>query len=263
MYVKLYSTVFTGSLRGKSNTLFVWICMLTGADRNGVFDKTHQVICDDTGLSMDSVKEAINELESPDPNSRSPELEGRRITRIDEHRTWGWNIVNYAKYRDMKNEEARRDYFAEAQRRHRAKKTGVSESKGSSTTVGGGVEVKQETDSCEILSQSEKVYLEYPRKVGKPAALAKIKKAIIEFGFEFVIEKTKLYSKTYNGDPAYIPYPAKWFNQQQFNDDPSTWAKTPNANNGQPSQRINRNIGTLNENIPTGQYRQLVKVAGT
>lgn len=48
-------------------------------------------------------------LSQPDPYSRSQEHEGRRIILLDEHRPWGWIIVNHEYYRDLASVEDRRE----------------------------------------------------------------------------------------------------------------------------------------------------------
>lgn len=67
------------------------------------------------------MKAAINTLEAPDPESRSPEMEGRRIIPVDEHRAWGWQIVNYSKYRAIRNDDDRREQNRLAQQKWREK----------------------------------------------------------------------------------------------------------------------------------------------
>ena len=63
------------------------------------------------------------ELGRPDPKSRSPGHEGRRIISVDSHRDWGWIIVNYVHYRAIRDEESRRAYNRDAKRKERAKKS--------------------------------------------------------------------------------------------------------------------------------------------
>lgn len=60
-------------------------------------------------------------LESPDDESRSPEEQGRRIVRLDEHRAWGWCVVNYCKYRAIRDEDDRREQNRLSQQRWREK----------------------------------------------------------------------------------------------------------------------------------------------
>lgn len=79
--------------------------------------------------------------------------------------------------------------------------------------------------------QAEQIYSAYPRKVGRPVALKAIQKALRRFSFEFLMERTQAYAATRNGDISFVPNPSTWFNQERFNDDPSTWisatTKTP------------------------------------
>ena len=121
MYGKIFKSMFEGTMRGKPNVLLVWTNMLVNSDKDGYVDRTVRVISEETGLSINAVNESIIELESPDSESRSQDLEGRRLERIDEHRNWGWRIVNYLKYASIKNEEERREQNRLAQSRFRAK----------------------------------------------------------------------------------------------------------------------------------------------
>lgn len=110
MYVKLFASIYEGTLRGKAHAQLVFINLLVHANAHGEADIHPQAIADETGLALDDVKHVIDMLETPDPESRSHEESGRRITRLDEHRTWGWRIVNYIKYRGIRNEDDRREY---------------------------------------------------------------------------------------------------------------------------------------------------------
>jgi hypothetical protein len=133
MYCKLFSSLYQGTLRGRSHAILVFTNLLAHADQYGVVDKHFKAIADEVGLSIPEVKAALEELESPDPESRSPAEDGRRIVRMDEHRVWGWQIVNYGKYRAIRNEDDRRAQNREAQKRWREKKKsdvdGVSQDK--------------------------------------------------------------------------------------------------------------------------------------
>lgn len=119
MYCKLFASLYQGTLRGKSHEILVFTNMLAHADAEGCVDKHFRAIADEVGLSVDEVKVAVENLESPDPESRSPEMDGRRLLRINDHRAWGWKIVNYGKYREIKNDEDRRKANREAQARWR------------------------------------------------------------------------------------------------------------------------------------------------
>lgn len=70
---------------------------------------------------------------------------------------------------------------------------------------------------------TEKIYDIYPRRVGKPSALRAIAKAVKADGFLVVLERTQLFAATCDKPKQFIPYPATFFNQRRYNDDPETW----------------------------------------
>lgn len=85
----------------------------------------------------------------------------------------------------------------------------------------------------------EQIYAEYPLKVGRPDALRAIRRALKAHPFPFLMERTQAYAKFRNGDKAFMPHPATWFNQERFNDDPSTWGKSDSKT---PVKRENINV---------------------
>src|ERR1700739_4773004 len=80
------------------------------ADRDGVVDMTPESISRETTIPIEIIRIGITALEQPDKDSRTPDEEGRRIVRLSEGRTWGWRIVNYKHYRELKREEDRKAY---------------------------------------------------------------------------------------------------------------------------------------------------------
>lgn len=121
MYCKLFASLYQGTLRGKSHEILVFTNLLAHCDALGQVDKHFRAIAEETGLTIDEVKAAIDVLEAPDPESRSPDMDGARIIRVDAHRAWGWLVVNYEKYRSIRNEDDRREQNRLAQERWRAK----------------------------------------------------------------------------------------------------------------------------------------------
>lgn len=128
MYAKVFKSMYEGTLRGHSDAQLVFVNMLANADAHGQVDRHFRAIGDETGLTVDEVRAAVTFLESPDRESRTPEHEGRRIVRVDTHRDWGWNIVNYARYRDIRSASDRREKNRQYQnaRRTRLKTSNVS-----------------------------------------------------------------------------------------------------------------------------------------
>ncbi|MBU6231548.1 hypothetical protein KGP36_02670 [Patescibacteria group bacterium] len=105
-YAKIFESLFDGSLRGMSDPILVFVNILTHA-RNGIADIHFKKISDETGVPIDRVKSACSLLEQPDPDSRTPDEEGRRIVRLDDHRDWGWRVVNARKYRFLGGQDDR------------------------------------------------------------------------------------------------------------------------------------------------------------
>jgi hypothetical protein len=76
------------------------------ADKRGEIDMTYQAMSALTGWPLELLKQAINELMQPDPESRSDEHEGRRLVLIDANRSWGWRVVNHTKDREKARKSA-------------------------------------------------------------------------------------------------------------------------------------------------------------
>lgn len=136
MFGKVFASLYQGSLRGQAHEILVFTNMIACCDREGFIDKHPRAIAEEVGISIEEVRAAITNLEAFDPESRTPDEGGRRILRIDEHRPWGWRITNHLKYRDLKDEETRRETFRKSQRKRRASQqasTGVNISQPMST----------------------------------------------------------------------------------------------------------------------------------
>jgi len=119
MFSKVFEQIYDSSIAEDYLVRFVFEDFLTLADVNGVVDRTPEAISRRTNVPIDIVKRSIVKLESPDPKSRRPDDDGRRIVRLDEHRDWGWFIVNYEYYRNLASEEQRRDKTRERVNKYR------------------------------------------------------------------------------------------------------------------------------------------------
>lgn len=111
---KLYRKLWDGTL-GPPTPPAGWQVLafiLPHANHLGVLDMTPQAIANRSGMALLDVQAGIAILEAPDPESRTEGEEGRRIVRLDEHRTWGWRIVNYAQYREAPASERSASYRA-------------------------------------------------------------------------------------------------------------------------------------------------------
>lgn len=129
MYSKLFPSMYEGSLvaKGPWEALVTFQQMLILADAGGNVDMTLDHISRRTRIPLDVLEVGVQALQEPDPESRSPELEGRRIVLLEPHRTWGWRIVNFVAYHDLRNGEDRRTYMRLYQRKYRKKQKEMKE----------------------------------------------------------------------------------------------------------------------------------------
>ena len=232
MYCKLFASLYQGTLRGHSDEILVFTNLLAHCDRAGYIDKHFRAIADEVGISVDRVKQAILNLEAPDDESRSKEESGSRLIRMDDHRVWGWQVVNYAKYRAIRNEEDRREQTRAAVARHRAKKksnatvTDVNVCKPSVNNVShvSHGKPRKAHAEAEAEAEAENIYCSYPRKVGKKKALESIRRALKTESPEHLLGRTKAFAASPAGNRGkYTPHPATWFGQERYNDDPAEW----------------------------------------
>jgi len=121
MYVKFFASLYQGTLRGRADEILVFTNLIACCDAKGYIDKHFKSVADEVGISVERVRAAIAYLESPDQDSRSKVLGGRRLERIDDERDWGWRVVNYLKYRSIRCAEDRREQNRLAKARQRAK----------------------------------------------------------------------------------------------------------------------------------------------
>jgi len=122
VYAKVFASLWDGTLGQNWEAWSVFVYMLANCDRDGVFDKSPEAISDRSHIPLESVEIGLRMLEQPDRRSRSSAEAGRRIVKLDEHRDWGWRIVNYDHYRELVSKENRRQQWKEAAQRQRAQR---------------------------------------------------------------------------------------------------------------------------------------------
>lgn len=123
MYAKVFSQIYDGTLctKGPWEALVTFQQFLVLADMDGCVDMTAAAISRRTTIPLEIIERGIAELIQPDPESRTPTEEGRRLVLLAEGRHWGWRVVNYAHYRDLKREEDRREYHRQYWHKRKAK----------------------------------------------------------------------------------------------------------------------------------------------
>lgn len=117
-FTKLFSSITESTVWCEpAGTRLVWIAMLAKADRQGRVFASVPGLANLARVTLDECVKAVETLLAPDPWSRTPDHDGRRIEPID----GGWRLLNHAKYRELRDDESRREQNREAKRRERAK----------------------------------------------------------------------------------------------------------------------------------------------
>ena len=112
MYGKLFEQMYDGTLatKGPWEALVTFQQLIILADKDGNVDMTAEAISRRTTIPLTIIQEGLRGLILPDPQSRTPTEDGKRITPLSPDRDWGWHIVNYDHYRKIRSEEDRREY---------------------------------------------------------------------------------------------------------------------------------------------------------
>lgn len=108
MYGKIFASMYDGTLYGHWQAIVTFQQMIVLCDGDGLIDMTPQAIAARTSIPLEIIQKGVEVLEQPDPYTRTPGDDGRRIVRLDDHRPWGWRLVNHHVYRDMVAAEDKR-----------------------------------------------------------------------------------------------------------------------------------------------------------
>lgn len=119
MYAKIFRQIYESSITENPELRFTFMDLIVLADRNGVVDMTPESIARTTNRPLKVIKRTLLQLEGPDPRSRTPEENGARIKRLDDHRDWGWVIINFDRFRAIATDDQYREKTKERVRRYR------------------------------------------------------------------------------------------------------------------------------------------------
>ena len=232
MYAKVFAQMFDGTLctKGPWQALVTFQQMLILADQEGNVDMTAAAISRRTTIPLDIIEIGIDVLLLPDPESRTPAAEGRRLLPLRQGVPWGWLIVNYKEYRNLKREEDRREYHR-AYWHKRKEKLKTSTNTLNSTQHAQPNQPITEAKAYEknTLSVSrtdeafETFWSAYPKKTGKGAARKSFEracksKATLESMLE-AIEQQRQTEQWRKDSGQYVPMPATWLNQERWSDE--------------------------------------------
>lgn len=123
MYGKVFDSIYDGTLYGHWEAIVTMQQLIVLATPDGVVDMTPQAIAARTSIPLDIISKGLKVLSEPDPYTRTPGEEGRRIVPLDDHRPWGWRLVNHGKYMRLRNirekREADRERIAEKRKKNK------------------------------------------------------------------------------------------------------------------------------------------------
>jgi hypothetical protein len=126
MYAKLFSSITESSLWSEPKEVrLLFVTMLAKADQVGFVEASVIGLARVANLTVEETEAALEVLRSPDPYSKNPANEGRRILDVP----GGFMLLNYEDYRDRRNTEERREYMREYMREYRGRKQSVNSGK--------------------------------------------------------------------------------------------------------------------------------------
>lgn len=106
-YTKLFRSIAASTIVSEPlATRWLWVTLLAQADRKGRVYGSIPGLARMANISIAEVHAALDCFMAPDPYSRTPDNEGRRVAAID----GGWELLNHAKYDAMRNEAERLEY---------------------------------------------------------------------------------------------------------------------------------------------------------
>jgi len=106
-FTKLFSSITESTVWCEPlATRVVWITMLAMADARGRVWASVPGLANRARVTVEEAEAALNRFLAPDRYSRTPDYEGRRIEVID----GGWILLNHRKYRELRDDDARREY---------------------------------------------------------------------------------------------------------------------------------------------------------
>lgn len=259
-YTKLFSDLVDSSIWDEDpKTCKVWVTLLALANWEGYIRGSVSWLARKARVDLQSCREALDKFAAPDPHSRTPDNEGRRIEVLPD----GWLLLNYLIFRDRLSTNPVSVATRERVRRHRERYNALrnAESVTAAHSVSVSVSDKKRGNGGKEKSYSpdSRVLLHYlNEKTGKrfrevAANLDPISARLKEAGVDLTGCKQMLDRQVARwkgtAQEEYLR-PTTLFGKQKFDgyyaarDQPVIYE---NKTNG--SQRVDRNKGTYNEGI--------------
>lgn len=259
-YIKLFGSILASTVwREDNETRIVWITLLAMADRDGLAEGSVPGLADFARLPVDDVRRALDKLSSPDPDSRTPDHEGRRIQKVD----GGWLVLNHAKYRAKMNLDDRREYLRKKQAEHRQRKRGQEFGDGQQPSTNDAArtgrrhnteadtepepeaKAKAHSPTCSSGGDSDgfcerfdTLWQSYPKKDAKAAGMSAYRKLNPDAELQAVILNAV---QSQSGSDAwcreggrFVPHLSKWLLGRRWEDSIEPGLSTTNNDRGRP-----------------------------
>ena len=217
MFVKVHEQIFNSSIMEEDlEVRYIWFCLLTLADREGFVDMTPAAIARRINIQDDVVINAINKFMQPDPSSRTSTQEGRRLEKIRE--SFGWKIINYIHYRDLRSEENRREYMRNymKDRRDVNKKANTNVNCKQTVAVLAHTDTDTDTDTDplkRVVQKFDEIWSKYPKRQGKKAAFKHYKVSVkTEKDYIDIQKALENYLKSETVKKGFVQNGSTWFN---------------------------------------------------
>ena len=229
MYGKIFDTIYNGTLYGHWEALVTMQQLIVLADADGVVDMTPMAISARTSIPRDIIDKGLEILGSPDKYTRTPGSDGRRIELIDEHRPWGWVLVNYELYKGMVDADTVRAQTRERVRKHRESKkkvegsNDVTDCNGSKRHIDIDIDIKkkgQKQGRVTSTARFEDFWKEYPRKVKKKTAKEIwARKKLDRLADQLIADVGSRLRGDAQWKEGFIPHPTTYLNQERWDDE--------------------------------------------
>ena len=224
MYGKIFDSIYDGTLVEDWRALVTFQQMIVLCDADGIIDMTPSAISKRTSIPIEHIKAGIEILENEDPYSRTEGEDGRRIVRLEDHRPWGWYLVNHEKYKQLQDSDTVRAQNRERKRRQRERENesqAVTDSHGQSRHIDIDTNTKKERSLG-----FDEFWAVYPKKRKKKTALDIWRRKKPDASVLIADVRARL-----AGDKqwlkGFVPDPTTYLNGERWNDDMGESASAP------------------------------------
>ena len=236
-YGKLFDSAFTGSMVGSSTDVFaVWSYVIAHVQKSYV-ELNPRLLASLFSSTQERMQSVIDHLCAPDDQSRNHDHEGRRLIKEGEYLYF---VTGAERYRSMRDDDERREYFRVKQQEHRARKAvkpsvnGVNRGQPRSTQAYMPLDLnislgKEDLPTDRLLlpetknkksSRFDEFWTEYPRREAKAQALKTWKSKNLDVLADQIIADVKR-RKAEHGAwlDGFVPHASTYLNGERWTDE--------------------------------------------